>query len=62
MRWLEGTWLATLPSEVWEEEVVARLPVETLLQWGDDVPMETLRRAAGDRWCATLEWTYRTVA
>lgn len=56
---LEGTWLEKLPSDVWED-IVMRLPIETLLCWGDDVSVETLRRNAGDRWVPTLEWTYVT--
>lgn len=57
--WLEDTWLAVLPHEVWEAEIVARMPVETLLQW-PEVPLEALRRAAGEDWHDVLRWSYVT--
>lgn len=54
-----GTWIDTLPSEVFEDHIVARLPVDTLLLWAD-IPLAMLRRVARERWRSRVHWMYPT--
>ena len=57
--WTAGTWLSTISDDVWEEEIVPRVHVATLLSW-PDVPCKSLSRAAGEAWRECLCWTYVT--